>query len=278
MFFLVSKVASLILLPYPFFYFCGLFGLLACRRRIPGRKPRWPVVLYLLFGLISTDFFANRALRLLEDRFSRRSIADAPPADAVFVLGAISNPLASVDATPQFTDGVDRLLTAMDIFRAGKVRYIILTGKSALIDHRGNAESEDLKKYLVERGFPANRILVDAESRNTIENFLYGLRLGEAHQLRSYYLVTSAFHMYRSMLTYNRVKADHYTHASFEMRPFPVDYRSDRIPSGIEQYFPAAHSAYKSSLAIKEFLGLLVYAARGYINPEQLLIDFTHRP
>jgi len=276
MFFFLSKVASLFLLPYPFFYFCGLFGLLAYRRRIKGRKPRWPVLLYLLFGMISTDVFANYALRLLEDRFPRRSVADAPPVDAVFVLGAISNPLASVDETPQFTDGVDRLLTAMDLFKAGKVRYIILTGKSALIDHKGNAESEDLKNYLIQRGFPADRILVDADSRNTVENFLYGLKLGEEHNLRSYYLVTSAFHMYRSVLTYDRVKADHYADLPIEMKPFPVDYRSDRIPSGIEQYFPASHSAYKSSLAIKEFMGVAAYTAKGYISFDRLVSDFTN--
>lgn len=274
MFFLVSKVASLFLLPYPFFYFCGLFGLLAYRRRIPGRKPGWPVLLYLGFGLMSTDIFSNYTLRLLEDRFPRHSVAEVAPADAVFVLGAISNPLASVDETPQFTDGVDRLLAAMDLFKAGKVRYIILTGRSSMIDHKGNAESEDLKNYLIQRGFPADRILIDAESRNTAENFLYGLKLGKEHNLRSYYLVTSAFHMYRSVLTYDRVKADHYADLSIEMKPFPVDYRSDRIPSGIEQYFPASHSAYKSSLAIKEFMGLLAYTAKGYISFDRLVADF----
>jgi len=58
------------------------------------------------------------------------------------------------------------------------------------------------------------------------------------------------------------------------MKPFPVDYRSDRIPSGIEQYFPASHSAYKSSLAIKEFMGLLAYTAKGYISFDRLVSDF----
>jgi uncharacterized SAM-binding protein YcdF (DUF218 family) len=274
MFFLVSKVASLFLLPYPFFYFCGLFGLLAYRRRIPGRKPGWPVLLYLMFGVMSTDAFASYLLRLLEDRFPRLTVTEVAPADAAIVLGSISNPLASVDETPQFTDGVDRLLTTMDLFKAGKIRYIILTGKSLLIDHKGNAESEDLKNYLVQRGFPADRILVDAESRNTAENLQYGLKLGKEHNLRSYYLVTSAFHMYRSVRTYDRVKADHYADLSIEMTPFPVDYRSDRIPSGIERYFPTALSVFKSSLAIKEFMGLLAYTAKGYISFDRLVSDF----
>lgn len=274
MFFLVSKVASLFLLPYPFFYFCGLFGLLAYRRRIPGRKPGWPVLLYLMFGVMSTDAFASYLLRLLEDRFPRLTVTEVAPADAAIVLGSISNPLASVDETPQFTDGVDRLLTTMDLFKAGKIRYIILTGKSLLIDHKGNAESEDLKNYLVQRGFPADRILVDAESRNTAENLQYGLKLGKEHNLRSYYLVTSAFHMYRSALTYDRVKAEHYADLSIEMTPFPVDYRSDRIPSGIERYFPTALSVFKSSIAIKEFMGLLAYTAKGYISFDRLVSDF----
>lgn len=274
MFFFLSKIFSLFFLPYPFFYFCGLFGLLAYRRRIRGRKQRWPLLLYLLFGIVSTDVVANGLLRSLEDRLPQRSINEATPVDAAFVLGAISNPLASVDDRPQFTDGVDRLLVAMELFRAGRVQYIVLTGRSSMINHRGSAESEDLKRYLIMQGFPADRILIDAQSRNTAENFLYGLQVAEKKNLRTFYLITSAFHMYRAVHTFEKLRAEHFSD-SLVMHPFPVDYRSDRIVSGIEAFVPAAHSAYKSSLAIKEFIGLFAYAFKGYIGLESLLADFV---
>jgi uncharacterized SAM-binding protein YcdF (DUF218 family) len=277
MFFEASKLLSLVLLPFPFFYFVGLFGLLAARSAPRGKKGGRPVVallIYLVFGFISTDYAANRLLRFLEDRFPVPSVAAAPKADMVFVLGGMSNTLAKVDAEPQFTDGVDRLLMALELFRSGRASYFVLTGKSSLLDHKGPAESQDLRDYLVRHGIAADRILIETESRNTAENFLAGLKLAKEHNLHSLFLVTSAFHMYRSMATLDRVRAEHYAGEKFEVIPFPCDYRSDRIESGIEAYVPSAHAMFKSSIALKEYMGLVGYAARGYISWGKLAQDF----
>lgn len=268
MFFHASKILSLVLLPFPFFYFIGLFGLLSARHAYRAARKKPPVVattLYLLFGLFSTDRVADTVLQSLEDRYPVPSVSSAPPADGIFILGGMSNTLARVDDQPQFTDGVDRLLVAMDLFRAGKASYIILTGKSSLIDHKGVAESEDLRQYLIARGIPSDRVLIETESRNTIENFEAGLRLAKEHGLHRILLVTSAFHMDRSMAIVDSVRKESFADTPFTITPFPCDYRSDRIRSGVEAYLPSAHAMFKSSIALKEYMGLFTYAARGTI-------------
>ena len=249
--------------PFPFFYFSTLAGLFYLRSKITvHKKPNWPIVLHLIFGIISTDIIASQIMASLEDRFPRQSIDDLQPADAAFVLGGITNTLAKVDNEPQFTDGADRLFAAIDLYKAGKVRYIILTGKSALIDHKGIAESEELAEYLVKRGFRKEDIITDRESQNTIENYQNGLRLAQEKNLHSFYLITSAFHMQRAMTTADQVIGQAFAGASFIMMPFPVDYRSDRITSGIEAFFPSAHAILKASLAIKEYIGIVAYQVR----------------
>lgn len=276
MFFHASKILSLVLLPFPFFYFVGLFAILSARQAYRAARRRPPVVallLYIAFGLLSTDRVADTILRSLEDRYAVPSVARAPQGDAVFVLGGMSNTLAKVDDQPQFTDGVDRLLVALDLFRAGRASHIILTGKSALIEHKGTAESEDLRAYLIAHGVPADRVLIETESRNTIENFEAGLTLAKAHRLHRVFLVTSAFHMYRAMATLDQVRLANFADTPFEITPFPCDYRSDRLRSGIEAYVPSAHAMFKSSISIKEYMGLIGYAARGTISWSRLFHD-----
>ncbi|MBW7858427.1 MAG: YdcF family protein [Leptonema sp. (in: Bacteria)] len=216
---------------------------------------------------------SDKLFQTLEDKFQPVSIDSLPPRDSAFVLGSIANPLSSVNDEPQFTDGVDRLLTAIDLLNQNKVGYLILTGKSSMIDHRGLAESTQLKQYLIKRGFNAEKILIDDESRNTVENFKYGLTVAKEKQLYHHYLITSAFHLYRSMLVFETLKDNHEIDELITMTPIPVDYRSNRIPPGIEGFIPSAHGIYKSSIALKEYIGLIAYSAKGYINYHRLLQD-----
>lgn len=233
----------------------------------------WPILIYLLFGAFSTDTISDRLFQSLEDKFKPANLDSLEPADSAFVLGSMANPLASVNEQPQFTDGVDRLLTAIDLFNSKKVRYLILTGKSSMIAHSGLAESTQLKQYLIKHGFSAEHILIDDESRNTVENFKYGLTVAKEKNLQNHYLITSAFHLYRSMLIFETLKDKHEIDQNITMIPIPVDYRSNRTPPGIEGYVPSAHGIFKSSIALKEYIGLISYSINGYINYRRLLQD-----
>jgi len=64
------------------------------------------------------------------------------------------------------------------------------------------SEAEAMANYLVEAGFPAERILKEDQSRNTEENLLFSAVLMKANRPEGYrcVVVTNDFHSYRAAL------------------------------------------------------------------------------
>ena len=69
---------------------------------------------------------------------------------------------------------------------------------------------------------PEDRILVEGESQNTVQNAAYTARILKEHGLERPILVTSAFHMKRSVLNYEKL--------GIEVVPYPTDYMTNRHP------------------------------------------------
>jgi len=65
-------------------------------------------------------------------------------------------------------------------------------------------------------------------------------------------LVTSAFHMRRAQMLFER--------QGFEVEPFPVDFQtSDRPTINVLSFIPSAHALAKSETAMREGVGILYY-------------------
>src|SRR5690606_15628957 len=61
----------------------------------------------------------------------------------------------------------ERLDLAYQMYREGWVQYLILSGGKG---DEGPSEAEGMKQYLVEKGIPPDRLLLEDKSRNTAEN------------------------------------------------------------------------------------------------------------
>lgn len=83
---------------------------------------------------------------------------DAPPAtEWGLVLGAEMYP--SGTPSPMLRARLD---LALELFRAGKVRRLIVSGEEP-----SNAQASQMAHYLVERGVPADRIVADEDGVDT---------------------------------------------------------------------------------------------------------------
>ncbi len=218
----------------------------------------------IIFFLISTEFIGSRMIQILEDQFPKIELEKAEMVDAVIVLGGLSNPLRMVSNFPEFTDGVDRILIAEKLYQLKKTNYIIISGATGYIRQNIMPESIPLKKYL-SYSIPENFILIDDKSRNTYENAIEALKICKNYSFKKVYLVTSAFHMYRSYRIFQKVLKDHYPIENIAIIPYPVDYRSLRQIAGIEDFFPSDFGLHKSTIAIKEFIGIIAYKIKGYL-------------
>lgn len=95
-----------------------------------------------------------------------------------------------------------RLRLALMLFREGRARRIVVTGK-ARSTVGGRMESEIMRDYLVDHGVGRRSILMERHSMNTIGNaFFTKLLIGRQESLL---VVTSDFHVPRARYIFNKI-------------------------------------------------------------------------
>ncbi|MDN5727357.1 MAG: YdcF family protein [Propionibacteriales bacterium] len=115
---------------------------------------------------------------------------DVPEAPVAMVLGAQVFASGSPSA---FLRG--RLDIAHDLYAAGKVRAILVSGDNAPEHHR---ESSTMKQYLVERGVPPEAIVCDDFGSDTYDSCL---RAKEIYDVKKLIIVTQTYHLPRAIVT-----------------------------------------------------------------------------
>lgn len=132
---------------------------------------------WLLFLTISVVWYANQS--------------DTDPADAAVVLGAA---VANEAPTPVFEQ---RIRHAVDLYHAGRVRVLVLTGGVGGGDKL--AESEVARQYCLERGVAAKDIAIETQSHSTQENLIYAHQLLKERNLGRTLIVSDPLHMRRAV-------------------------------------------------------------------------------
>ncbi len=108
-------------------------------------------------------------------------------------------------------------------------------------------------------GVPRARVLYETKSRTTRENALMAKEIAKPREGEKWLLLTSAFHMPRSVLCFEK--------AGWEVIPYPTDYFTPPRPQkpclcGMS----AEHQLRLLTRAAHEYVGLLVYWAAGWIE------------
>ncbi|TAJ14398.1 YdcF family protein [Marinilabiliaceae bacterium JC017] len=254
MFFLLSKVLGVMV--SPFLWICIL---LLCR--LFFRSSKWRNVL-LLIAVLLFVIFSNPLLF----RWTINSWEAAPEsmeevtkkADYVVVLGGMSTYYAEAERV-RFFQSADRLFQAIDLYQNGGVENIIISGGTSKILHKEKPEAIFLKDYLMKIGVAADAIVIDSLSRNTHENAVCTRQLfDENGWKRKIVLVTSAFHMPRASRCFIK--------EGFEVVCYNTDFlRSSSPISFCESFIPSVSTLSTWELLIKEWIGLFVYALKGYV-------------
>jgi uncharacterized SAM-binding protein YcdF (DUF218 family) len=112
-------------------------------------------------------------------------------------------------------------------------------------------ENKIARDYLIRWGVPEHDVIGEAQSRDTFESAVQVQELLEQKRWKRYLLVTSAFHMPRSMLVF--------TARAPEPVPAPGDFSLGEVEITPWVLFPNEHVARKLFLTIHEYLGLANY-------------------
>jgi uncharacterized SAM-binding protein YcdF (DUF218 family) len=198
-----------------------------------------------VFYTFSTPYVSDLLMKSLESRYTPSANIKG---DVLIMLGggAISD-APDIDGAGQLSGAAaNRLLTTARLYHKTKLP-IILSGGEVFTDS-GN-EALIAKRQLLALGVPEDKIIIESKSRNTEENAKYTKLLLEKYNFKQPILITSAFHMERSVRNFNTI--------GIHTQPYPTDYRSSPHSSAYANKFvPSAGSLSNVSIILKEYLGI----------------------
>ena len=249
MFFLLSKVLDVVLVPTVWLLALLLGAVLA-------RQPRRWLMAALVVFLVTTNPLVVNELLLAWERPAVPLAALPRRADAAVLLTGITSVNKSPHDRVYLGAGADRLTSALWLYRAGRVRRIIVSGGSGAVQATAHTEADDLTTLLRLAGVPNSAIIREAKSRNTRENALFTKRLLTPEQ-DTLILITSAFHQRRAMGCFAKV--------GVHPIEFPAGYRStDRSLTPDAWLVPNPEALANFSLLTHEVVGWLTYKLLGY--------------
>lgn len=272
--FLLSKLLPLLLYPLGLGLLLQLLGLAAAAKGSEqGSRRRRQASLWMsgtgvgLIWLCAMPLSSRQLIWGLEDRAAALTPQQLPRADAVVVLGGGLRPALPPRQGVEVAEGGDRLLRGVQLVRRGLAPLLVTSGGRVSFTGHDPAPPEALwaRDLAQELGLPADRILINPGSRTTAEEARDIGALGRRRGWSRVLLVTSAFHMPRSLATFQQ-------RSGLTVVPVACDYQlPDRAHYGkptlgntLKSLLPDAEALYLSTLALKEHLGLAIYRLRGW--------------
>ena len=189
---------------------------------------------------------SHRLVHLLERPYPPIAPETCPEADAIAVLAGTglprNRPLMYFE-TPNRMDG------ALALYQAKRAPALILTTE----------EGELNRMAAMERGVPPERILLAGEATNTASEARIITDTAMRQNWHRLLLVTSAFHMGRSVALLHRAAAS--SGYSLAVIPYPVDWQQvPAVPKGRSRWLPNRYGLELLKRTIKEFSGMAFYS------------------
>ena len=263
MFLFLSKLLPL------FVYPVGLATLLLAAALVAGGR-KWVQRACIVAAFVLLFAFGNHwvALRLVSSlEWRNLPQGELPTADAIVLLGGGTRPQLPPRPMSEVSEAGDRMVYAARLYHEGKAPIIVASG--GFIEFFGATvpETEAMVQLLTALGVPDDAIVRESKSQNTFENGVYVRELLEPRGIHRIMLVTSAIHMPRSAAIFAR--------QGFEVIPAPTDFlvtweepgrtTAVGLDGWLIRWLPTSENLDFSTRALREYIGLLVYRARGWL-------------
>lgn len=256
MFFVLSKLMNVFVILPKLFTAVGLLGLGLYLTRFAKVASILVSVGFLGIVICGVSPLGSLLLLPLEQRFPQFKPDQQEPVGIVVLGGSIDPDMSAARQLVVPVSGIDRVITAVKMARRYPRARIIYSGGTANLVLDNAREADYAKSLFTDLGIEESRVTVERDSRNTHENAIYSRALADPKPGEKWLLVTSAFHMPRSMGLFRK--------AGFPVEPVPADWRTSgkvelspvEFPKGILQVYAACH----------EWAGLVAYWITGKID------------
>jgi uncharacterized SAM-binding protein YcdF (DUF218 family) len=255
MFFVLSKVLGFFATPSNLVISIGLAGLLLLPTRF-ARAGRWLAIASLvLLAILGLSPIGNALIIPLEQRFPPWDARRGAP-DGIVVLGGMITPYVSSGRHEvALNESAERLTAVAALARQyPEVRIVFSGGSGALLFDEGK-EAEFAAQLLESLGVPRARLLLEDRSRNTVENAFYSKEIAQPKAGERWLLVTSAYHMPRSIGVFRQV--------GFAVEAVPVDWRTRGPEDALRPFATVGDGLRRTDTAVREWVGLVIYWMTG---------------
>ncbi len=254
MFFYLSKLLTIFIDPLFLFLFVLFFLILKIKqnRLIRGLL----LTAWFVFSIFSTNFIANGLLDKLERAVAPVKLEQSY--EGVVVLSGMLHLNISNKSQLEFSGAADRILKGIELVKNGVAKKLLISGGTGSLTNPSKSEATLLAEFAIRQGVPKDKIIVEANSRNTYENAVETEKLVRSHDLKSLILVTSAFHMYRSLGCFSEV--------GLEVTPLSVDNQAGLDKNDFRNFLPSSHGLATFNNALHEIVGILSYGLSGKAN------------
>ena len=253
-FYIASKVFWGLASPVTLLLILALLGILLSFRR-PGIGRAVTAASLLVLAAAAETPLGLLLVRPLEDRFPSPSAEMTPP-DGIIILGSATDGATSAARGQAVFDEGERVIQGVLLAkRYPKARVIYTGGSETFLGRVVAPEAEESRKLMVELGIDPARIALEDKSRNTEENASLTAAIVHPEPSQHWLLVTSAFHMPRSMGVFR--------HAGFAVSAYPVAFRTLGPGRDLSWNQSPSKNLRTFELAVREYVGLLAYWATG---------------
>lgn len=255
MFFVLSKTLGLFMVPSNLMAALGLIGIALLFTRF-RRLASWLIVTSLVLIVFAGYSPLGNILMLpLEQRFPPWDTSRGAP-DGIVVLGGAINPEISLArGVVALNDSAERITVTAELAHRYPNARIVLSGGTSSLNPNTPREAPIAVKELVALGVAHDRITIDEQSRNTIENAVFSHLLASPKPDERWILVTSAAHMPRAIAVFRAV--------GFPIEAYPVDYQTRGRNDVIDLHTSLPRGLEMTDQAIHEWAGLVIYRLAG---------------
>lgn len=255
MFFILSKILAFLIAPYTWLFF-GLIFLVKKLWNTPYKK--WILGFTIFTYIISNSFLVDELVRAWEYCDDDIYLKDTKY-DLAIVLGGMGRIDERQDRF-DFGNSGDRLFQTLELYHKKRVGKLLITGGSGSISKPHHREAAYIKKYLKNIAIPDSNIIIENNSKNTYENAIFTKKiLDSLHFKGSILLVTSSFHMRRSLAIFEKAGyknvTPYVTNKITGIRKFDFDYF----------FIPNVETIFNLNLILHEIVGYVIYRAKGYL-------------
>ena len=202
--------------------------------------------------LLSISPVSDGLVYFLERRYQPPSKEAVSKADIIVILNGGVSPAGGFRKKSEASGATySRVFNGVEIFKQSNAKILVLSGIGDQKDIEGTANV--MKDFAVSLGIPADKIITEPKSRNTMEHTVELAKLFPPTKGLKIGIVTSALHMPRSVQLFQK------KFPSDAIIPLPVGYIYSPLKYDIESLIPSSHTLSKSSYAIHELLGMIWY-------------------